>query len=46
MPQYRVMPGPGSGSGWIGSRCWEGIGALGIEMKKISNKKRKNDDQI
>jgi hypothetical protein len=26
MPQYRGMPGPGSGSEWVGSRVGEGIG--------------------
>jgi hypothetical protein len=24
MPQYRGMPGPGSGSGWVGSRAGRG----------------------
>jgi hypothetical protein len=22
MPQYRGMPGPGSGSGWVGEQGW------------------------
>jgi hypothetical protein len=25
MPQYRGMPGPESGSGWVGEQ-WEGMG--------------------
>jgi hypothetical protein len=47
MPQYRGMPGPRSGSEWVGE---QGAGrvqgtfgiALEMEMKKISNKKFKN----
>jgi hypothetical protein len=26
MPQYRRMPGPRSGSGWVGEWVWEGVG--------------------
>jgi hypothetical protein len=26
MPQYRGMPGPRSGSGWVGEQGQEGIG--------------------
>jgi hypothetical protein len=29
MPQYRGMPGPGSGSGWVGEQGREGIGNFG-----------------
>ena len=52
MPQYRGMPGPGSGSGWVGEQE-EGGGyrgfserklgnwiALEMKMKKTSNKKK------
>ena len=28
MPQYRRMPGPGSGSGWVGEQSGEGIGGF------------------
>jgi hypothetical protein len=38
MPQYRGMPGPRSGSGWVGEwrgRVW---GTFGNVMKKIPNK--------
>jgi hypothetical protein len=44
MPQYRGMPGPRSGSGWVGEcgggRVWGTFGiAFEMEMKKIPNKK-------
>jgi hypothetical protein len=26
IPQYRGMPGPRSGSGWVGEWVWEGVG--------------------
>ena len=50
-PQYREMPGPGSGSGWVGEHRDKGgyrgfserkLGkgiAFEMEMKKTSNKK-------
>jgi hypothetical protein len=31
MPQYRGMPGPKRGSGWVGE--WGGMGTFGIELK-------------
>jgi hypothetical protein len=42
MPQYRGMPGPRSGSGWVGEQGEgrvEGTFGIGFEMyiKKISN---------
>jgi hypothetical protein len=48
MPQYRGMPGPRSGSGWVGEwggRVWGTFEvALEMKMKKISNfKKRKRN---
>jgi hypothetical protein len=38
MPQYRGMPGPRSGSGWVGEQG----GRIAFEMyiKKISNKNK------
>jgi hypothetical protein len=44
MPQYREMPGPRSGSGWVGEQGGErveGTFRIAFEMyiKKISNKK-------
>jgi hypothetical protein len=34
MPQYRGMPGPGSGSGWVGEQCRRRVeGALGIAFE-------------
>jgi hypothetical protein len=50
MPQFRGMPGPGSGNGWVGERgrgedrgFLEGKLGKGItfemQIKKISNKK-------
>jgi hypothetical protein len=44
MPQYRVMPGPRSGSGWVGEQGKGkvlGTFRIAFEMyiKKISNKK-------
>jgi hypothetical protein len=30
MPQYREMPGPRSGSGWVGEWGGEGMGDFGI----------------
>jgi hypothetical protein len=46
MPQYREMPGPRSGSEWVGKQGgWRIEGTLGIAfemyMKKISNKNKK-----
>jgi hypothetical protein len=42
MPQYRGMPGPKSGSGWVGERG-EGMGdfwdSIGNENEEIPNKK-------
>jgi hypothetical protein len=43
MPQYRGMPGPRRGSGWVGEQGRERVvGTLGIafemQIKKISNK--------
>jgi hypothetical protein len=40
MPQYRGMPGPRSGSGWVGERgrVWGTFGiAFEMYIKKISN---------
>ena len=37
MPQYMGMPGPGSGSGWVGEQGEEGGGGEGVfrwETKK------------
>jgi hypothetical protein len=44
MPQYRGMPGPRSGSGWVGEhgrrRVKRTFGiAFEVYIKKISNKK-------
>jgi hypothetical protein len=43
MPQYRGMPGPKSGSGWLGEWGGEYIGdfldSIGNVMRKIPNKK-------
>jgi hypothetical protein len=44
MPQYRGMPGPKNGNGWV----WElGGGTFGIalemQLKKIRNKKKKKN---
>jgi hypothetical protein len=44
MPQYRVMPGPRSRSGWVGEqggRRVQGTFGIAFEMyiKKISNNK-------
>jgi hypothetical protein len=41
MLQYRGMPGPGRGSGWVGEQDGETLGiAFEMKMKKIPNKKR------
>ena len=38
MPQYRELPGPGKGSGWVDSRGErEGIGVFGGETGKGDN---------
>jgi hypothetical protein len=42
MPQYRGMPGPKNGNGWVGE--WGGVwGTFGIalemQLRKIHNKK-------
>jgi hypothetical protein len=47
MPQYRGMPGPRSGSGWVGEQGGGRVqGTFGVafemQMKKISNKKWEN----
>ena len=34
MPQYRGMPGPGSGSGWVGEEG-EGGGYRGFSERKL-----------
>jgi hypothetical protein len=34
MSQYRGMPGPGSGSGWVGEQV-EGQGARGFLVRKL-----------
>jgi hypothetical protein len=34
MPQYRGMPGPGSGSGWVGEQG-EGSGERGFSEGKL-----------
>jgi hypothetical protein len=34
MPQYRGMPGPGSGSGWVGEQR-EGEGYRGFSERKL-----------
>jgi hypothetical protein len=43
MPQYRGMPGPKSGNGWVGEwggRVWGTFGiALEMSLRKIRNKK-------
>jgi hypothetical protein len=33
MPQYRGMPGPKSGSGWVGGWGGEGLGTFGIALE-------------
>ena len=53
MPQYRGMPGPRRGSGWVGEQDGGGYKGLSekklgkgiafeMKMKKISNKKEYN----
>jgi hypothetical protein len=43
MPQYRGMPVPRGGSGWVGEWVWEGVGdfwdSIGNVNEKILNKK-------
>jgi hypothetical protein len=34
MSQYRIMPGPGSGSGWFGEQG-EGVGNRGFSEMKL-----------
>jgi hypothetical protein len=50
MPQYRGMPGPRSGSGWVGEqgegRISETFGiAFEMYIKKISNKKKEKNSK-
>jgi hypothetical protein len=45
MPQYRGIPGPRNGSGWVGEqgggRAWETFRiAFEMYIKKIANKKK------
>jgi hypothetical protein len=44
MPQYRGMPRPGRGSGWVGEQGERtgklGKGTLEMKIKKISDKKK------
>jgi hypothetical protein len=53
MPQYRGMPGPRSGSGWVGEQGGGRVkGTFGIHLKfemyikKISNKKGGGESYI
>jgi hypothetical protein len=48
MPQYRGMPGPRSGSGWVGEWVgehegdfWDGIGNVNEINTQLKKKKRK-----
>jgi hypothetical protein len=34
MPQYRVMPGPGRGNGWVGEQG-EGVGGVGFSERNL-----------
>jgi hypothetical protein len=41
MPQYRGMPGPKNGNGWVGEWGWGTFGiALEMKLKKIRNKNK------
>jgi hypothetical protein len=33
MPQYRGIPGPGSGSGWVGEQVEAGVYRIFLERK-------------
>jgi hypothetical protein len=51
MPQYRGMPGPRSGSGWVGEQGRgrvEGTFGIAFEMyiKKISNNKKEKKKKL
>jgi hypothetical protein len=41
MPQYRRMPGPGSGSGWVGEQG-EGAENRALSEEKLGNWERKH----
>jgi hypothetical protein len=45
MPQYRGMPGPRSGSGWVGERVgnfWDSIGNVNEINTQFKKKKELN----
>jgi hypothetical protein len=56
MPQYRGMPGPRVGSGWVGEWVWEGVGdfwdsignvnEINTQLKKLTKKKKKKKGSV
>jgi hypothetical protein len=49
MPQDRGMPGPRSGSGWVGGGLWDSIGnvnEINTQLKKIKSEKKNIQTEV